>query len=302
MALASTGTLLRNINGSLTLTGDSVPTIRLDSLVLASGEARDSRAFLSGTVRFAESPDNACAVISLVECLARRSAFDVMFRANNFEAIRQRRIADLLGTLAPTTVPLADARGLVLAEPVTAPEALPSFDNSAMDGYAVRAADVSPELWQVSIPQTYKGIPVRYGRLAASLNNGNLVVIGTETWGDVRGLSHIPKLKNQHDIYRVLARQVNTVSAFTEPTSYICYLGLVLSFTWQQGHHNSSLINPCLKYTLQILQYNPVTYGECCGMQLRASPHCGRVYREKVRAKKNELIDHKRVYQIGSTG
>jgi hypothetical protein len=30
---------------------------------------------------------------------------------------------------------------------------------------------------------------------------------------------------------------------------------------------------------------------ECCGMQLRASPHCGRVYREKVRAKKNELIE-----------
>jgi hypothetical protein len=32
---------------------------------------------------------------------------------------------------------------------------------------------------------------------------------------------------------------------------------------------------------------------ECCGMQLRANPHCGQVYKEKVRAKKNELIDHK---------
>jgi hypothetical protein len=27
-------------------------------------------------------------------------------------------------------------------------------------------------------------------------------------------------------------------------------------------------------------------------MQLTASPHCGRVYREKVRAKKNELIEN----------
>jgi hypothetical protein len=27
-------------------------------------------------------------------------------------------------------------------------------------------------------------------------------------------------------------------------------------------------------------------------MQLRASPHCGRVYREKVRAKKHELIEN----------
>ncbi|HJR66952.1 MAG TPA: translocation/assembly module TamB domain-containing protein [Gemmatimonadaceae bacterium] len=95
MALASTGTLLRNINGSLTLTGDTVPTIRLDSLVMASGEARDSRASLSGTVRFSQSADSACAVSSLLECLARRSAFDVSFSANNFEAIRQRRIADL---------------------------------------------------------------------------------------------------------------------------------------------------------------------------------------------------------------
>jgi len=58
------------------------------------------------------------------------------------------RIADLIGMLAPTTVAVADARGLVLAEPVTAPEQLPSFDNSAMDGYAVRAVDIaraSPE-------------------------------------------------------------------------------------------------------------------------------------------------------------
>ncbi len=58
-------------------------------------------------------------------------------------ADHQRRIADLLGMLTPTTVPLADARGLVLAAPITAPEPLPSFDNSAMDGYAVRAVDIA---------------------------------------------------------------------------------------------------------------------------------------------------------------
>ncbi|MEZ0578907.1 gephyrin-like molybdotransferase Glp [Nocardioides sp. MH1] len=58
-------------------------------------------------------------------------------------AEHQGRIADLVGTLAPTTIPLTDAAGLVLAEPVASPEALPSFDNSAMDGYAVRAADIA---------------------------------------------------------------------------------------------------------------------------------------------------------------
>jgi molybdopterin molybdotransferase len=38
---------------------------------------------------------------------------------------------------------VADCLGLVLAEDVTALIALPPFDNSAMDGYAVRAADVA---------------------------------------------------------------------------------------------------------------------------------------------------------------
>ena len=38
-------------------------------------------------------------------------------------------------------VPIARAAGRVLAEDVVAPIALPSFDNSAMDGYALRAAD-----------------------------------------------------------------------------------------------------------------------------------------------------------------
>ena len=43
-------------------------------------------------------------------------------------------------------VPLAEARGLVTAVPVVATEAVPPFANTAMDGFAVRAADtaVSP--------------------------------------------------------------------------------------------------------------------------------------------------------------
>ncbi|HEX9041322.1 MAG TPA: gephyrin-like molybdotransferase Glp [Trebonia sp.] len=45
--------------------------------------------------------------------------------------------------LAPARLELADAEGCVLAEDVTAAVALPSFDNSSMDGYAVRAADVA---------------------------------------------------------------------------------------------------------------------------------------------------------------
>lgn len=40
-------------------------------------------------------------------------------------------------------VPLLDALGRVLATTVTAPLTLPAWDNAAMDGYAVRAADVA---------------------------------------------------------------------------------------------------------------------------------------------------------------
>jgi translocation and assembly module TamB len=95
MGLATTGTLLRNINGSLSLSGDTTPTIRVDSLVMASGEGRDSRAYFGGTVRFSQADAPCEEDVSFAECLARRSVFDLDFRANNFEAIRQPRVAEL---------------------------------------------------------------------------------------------------------------------------------------------------------------------------------------------------------------
>src|SRR5207302_9848 len=52
----------------------------------------------------------------------------------------------ILGTirpLPPTELSLGDAHDLVLAEDVAASSPLPSFDNSAMDGYAVRVEDVA---------------------------------------------------------------------------------------------------------------------------------------------------------------
>ena len=48
-----------------------------------------------------------------------------------------------LSALPRVDVPLAQSLGLVLAADVSAPWPLPSFDNSSMDGYAVRAADVA---------------------------------------------------------------------------------------------------------------------------------------------------------------
>nr|WP_245245088.1 gephyrin-like molybdotransferase Glp [Streptomyces palmae] len=53
---------------------------------------------------------------------------------------------DILGTirpLEPIELPLLEAQGCVLIEDVMVPTALPPFDNSSMDGYAVRVADVA---------------------------------------------------------------------------------------------------------------------------------------------------------------
>ncbi len=55
----------------------------------------------------------------------------------------QESILDALRPLPPYDQPLLDALDLVAAEDVTAPIDLPSFDNSAMDGYAVVQADVA---------------------------------------------------------------------------------------------------------------------------------------------------------------
>jgi molybdopterin molybdotransferase len=55
----------------------------------------------------------------------------------------QHVVADLITARPPLATPLADAEGLVLAQDVIAEVSLPVFDNSAMDGYAVRADEVA---------------------------------------------------------------------------------------------------------------------------------------------------------------
>ncbi len=52
-------------------------------------------------------------------------------------------VAALISAQPAELVPLAEARGRVLAQDLVAGIALPSFDNSAMDGYAVRAVEVA---------------------------------------------------------------------------------------------------------------------------------------------------------------
>ncbi len=71
----------------------------------------------------------------------------------------ESHLADVLATirpLPPVTVGLAEAEGGVLAEDITAGTPLPSFDNSAMDGYAVQARDLegATDATPVTLPVT----------------------------------------------------------------------------------------------------------------------------------------------------
>jgi molybdopterin molybdotransferase len=87
------------------------------------------------------------------------------------------------------TCALADAAGMVLADDVSAPEALPRFDNSAMDGYAVRSRDVagasesSPVLLRVvaDLAAGTDATPVVGAGTAARIMTGAPVPPGADT-------------------------------------------------------------------------------------------------------------------------
>ena len=83
--------------------------------------------------------------------------------------VARAALADLVQPLAPVRRPLAECDRLVLAEDLVAQCALPSFDTSAMDGWAV----CGPGPW-VIVGQSLAGRPV-----PGPLSAGQAVVIAT---------------------------------------------------------------------------------------------------------------------------
>jgi len=74
-----------------------------------------------------------------VDCFATEQA--LLPTATALEQLRQT--AEPL--VATETVGLNEAHGRVLAEAVISPRDIPGFDNAAVDGYAVRGADLNPD-------------------------------------------------------------------------------------------------------------------------------------------------------------
>jgi molybdopterin molybdotransferase len=69
----------------------------------------------------------------------------------------RRRVLDAVEPLPPEEVLIGDALGMVAAESLLAPHALPRFANSAMDGYAVRFDDVAPAASGTHVTLTLAG-------------------------------------------------------------------------------------------------------------------------------------------------
>lgn len=81
--------------------------------------------------------------------------------------------------LGAVSVPLREALGRVLAEEIVAPEPVPAEDNSAMDGYAVRAADVAGAGAESPVVLRVAG-ESRAGRPAsAPLGQGKAIAVST---------------------------------------------------------------------------------------------------------------------------
>jgi molybdopterin molybdotransferase len=84
-----------------------------------------------------------------------------------------RTIQAHLRPLPAERVPLIEAAGRVLSEPIVAPANIPPFDNSAMDGYAVRAADLTAATELDPVPLKV------VGAIAAGAAGGPAVAPGT---------------------------------------------------------------------------------------------------------------------------
>jgi molybdopterin molybdotransferase len=123
-------------------------------------------------------------------------------------------VLDRVTPLAPIDVQLLDAQGCVLAEDVTAPWPLPPFDNSAMDGYAVRVSDIAgvdldnPATLRVidDVPAGYRAsVGVREGT-AIRIMTGAPLPEGAEAVVPVEGTDagmpqvkvHRPVVRGQH--------------------------------------------------------------------------------------------------------
>lgn len=77
----------------------------------------------------------------------------------SLEEAQQKMLQQLTPISDCLSVSLFEAAGRITAQPVLSPRDVPPFDNSAMDGYAVRLSDVAPERVLPVAGKAYAGAP-----------------------------------------------------------------------------------------------------------------------------------------------
>ena len=103
-------------------------------------------------------------------------------RLIEFEAARET-VLKAAAPLGSEEVALRDALGRVLGETVRAPEDVPAFDNSAMDGFAVRAADSGPGVRLRVVGESRAGTPAQAGvgeGEACAISTGAVIPAGAD--------------------------------------------------------------------------------------------------------------------------
>src|SRR5690242_1166795 len=88
----------------------------------------------------------------------------------------------ILATLPPPQserIPLSDAHERILAEPNSATLDLPPFDNSAMDGYAVRAGDIAGARVEAPVALRLRGRIVAGENFTGEIGAGECVRLFT---------------------------------------------------------------------------------------------------------------------------
>jgi molybdopterin molybdotransferase len=91
----------------------------------------------------------------------------------------RERVLSQVAPLAPLQLPLTEAYGCVLAEDVVSTHDLPVFASSAMDGFAVRAADVSSASGSSAVELKIAGRAMIGKRPEATVGGGEAVQIAT---------------------------------------------------------------------------------------------------------------------------
>ncbi|HUS94578.1 MAG TPA: gephyrin-like molybdotransferase Glp [Patescibacteria group bacterium] len=129
--------------------------------------------------------------------------------------------------LSPEVVPLMEGLNRIVATPILAREDLPPFANSAMDGYAVRADDVSTASGQEPVPLKV------IGDIAAGFVSEAMVVSGTATrittgaplpWGADSVIPVEDTSETWRDTRRPLPEQIQIMRA-VDKGSYVRWPG-----------------------------------------------------------------------------